>query len=345
MAPVKSVCLKSYIKKTEKVRADQFEVKESDEVFEVKDGQVLVKMLYLSVDPVLRFKLISEPSFMSPWPIGEPCIGVGVGVVLQSKFPGISEQDIVESIDLPYKTQFVIDGGVLNKYEQDTIKSKPSLALGCCGLTGLTAYFGIRERCHIEPGKNQTVVVSGAAGGVGSVAGQIAKIKGAARVIGICGSEVKCKFLTEELGFTAAINYKTDDIPAVLKSLCPNGIDCYFDNVGGEISDHVARHMSKDSFIALCGQIATYDKDTPFMAPVKDEIAAILKEKNCHREFFAVSNYKGQYKEAVAELAKWYEEGKLKAKETVLDGIENVGNAFLSVLTGGNIGKQLVKVA
>ena len=123
---------------------------------------------------------------------------------------------------------------------------------------------------------------------------KIAKIKGASNVIGICGSEAKCKFLTEELGFHGAINYKTDDIPTVLKKLCPNGVDCYFDNVGGDISDHIARQMSKNSFIAVCGQVSTYDKDVPFLAPPKQEIAEILKERNVHREFFAVSNYKGK---------------------------------------------------
>ncbi|XP_065056648.1 prostaglandin reductase 2-like [Rhopilema esculentum] len=342
MAPGKFVSLNRILKQTDAPKSEDFTVSDFDENQELEDGEVLVKTLYLSVDPYMKFRMMGEPAFLSPWKVGEACIGGGAGIVLASKFPGLSEQDLVESFDFQWKTTFKIDGKLLNKIENDVIKSNLSQSLGLLGLTGLSSLIGLKLLGHIEPGKRQTAVISGAAGACGSAAGQLARIMGATNVVGICGSEAKCKYLTEDLGFNATVNYKTENVAASLKKACPGGVDTYFDNVGGDISNDVIRLMNQDSHVVVCGQISTYNKKS---AGLPKEIEEILISRNVARGNFVVLNYKAEWKEGLDALASWYKEGKIKSRETVTEGIENIGKAFVSMMAGGNIGKQVVKVA
>ena len=174
----------------------------------------------------------------------------------------------------------------------------------------------------------------------------MARIEGCSRIVGICGSDEKCLFLTSELAFDAAVNYKKaqENIGEELKSLCPKGIDVYFDNVGGYISDSVIRLMNKNSHIVLCGQISVYNKDVPYPPPLTSEIESILKYKNITRDRFLVLNYREKFLQGLVQIGSWIQEGKLKYRETITDGIENMGNAFVSVMSGGNIGKQIVRI-
>ncbi|XP_059808164.1 prostaglandin reductase 2 isoform X4 [Hypanus sabinus] len=220
-----------------------------------------------------------------------------------------------------------------------------SYFLGVAGLSGLTALLGVREKGHVKPGANQTMVVSGAAGACGMLAGQIARLEGCSRVVGICGTDEKCQVLVHKMGFDAAINYKKDDITEKLLEYCPSGVDIYFDNVGGHISDVVISQMNKDSHVILCGQITQYNKDVPYPPPLPSHTEAILKERNITRERFLVINYSDKYATSLVQLTQWLKEGKLKVCETVVKGLENIGAAFESMMKGGNIGKQLVLVS
>ncbi|XP_072120237.1 prostaglandin reductase 2 isoform X4 [Mobula birostris] len=220
-----------------------------------------------------------------------------------------------------------------------------SYFLGVAGLPGLTALLGVREKGHVKPGANQTMVVSGAAGACGMLAGQIARLEGCSRVVGICGTDEKVQVLIRRMGFDAAINYKNDDITEKLSEYCPSGVDVYFDNVGGHISDVVISQMNKDSHVILCGQISQYNKAVPYPPPLPSHTEAILKERNITRERFLVTNYSDNFATSLVQLTRWLKEGKLKVCETVVKGLENIGAAFESMMKGGNIGKQLVLVA
>uniref|UniRef100_A0A3Q2GTD1 15-oxoprostaglandin 13-reductase n=1 Tax=Equus caballus TaxID=9796 RepID=A0A3Q2GTD1_HORSE len=213
------------------------------------------------------------------------------------------------------------------------------------GMPGLTSLIGIQEKGHITAGSNQTMVVSGAAGACGSLAGQIGHIMGCSRVVGICGTHEKCLFLTSELGFDAAINYKKENVAEQLRELCPAGVDVYFDNVGGDISDTVISQMNQSSHIILCGQISQYNKDVPYPPPLPPAVEAIRKERNITRERFLVLNYKDKFESGILQLSQWFKEGKLKIKETMINGLENMGAAFQSMMTGGNTGKQIVCIS
>jgi NADPH-dependent curcumin reductase CurA len=208
-------------------------------------------------------------------------------------------------------------------------------------MPGLTAYFGLLEIGKPQPG--ETVVVSGAAGAVGSIAGQIAKIKGC-RAVGIAGADDKVAYLTGELGFDAAFNYKAvDDYYAKLKELCPNGIDVYFDNVGGAITDAVFRLINTKARISICGQISQYNLDKPELAPRL--ILTSLLVKQARAEGFLVFQFADKYPEALGQMAQWLDQGKLKYAEDIEHGIENTPRAFMAMLMGRNTGKQLVKIA
>ncbi|XP_062252729.1 prostaglandin reductase 2 isoform X2 [Platichthys flesus] len=220
-----------------------------------------------------------------------------------------------------------------------------SYLLGAVGLTGLTALLGVREKGHVTKGANQTMVVSGAAGACGSIAGQIGRLDGCVRVVGICGSEEKCRALVDDLGFSAAINYRQEDVPARLKECCPDGVDVYFDNVGGPISDTVISQMNSGSHVILCGQISQYNKDVPYPPPLSKETRETLQSKSITRERFMVLDYMSKAEAALCELSQCIKSGQIKVLETVVDGIENMGDAFCSMMKGGNIGKQIIKIS
>lgn len=323
---------------------------EKREVPPCNEGEILVKTLYLSVDPYMRCRMNEETgsSYLTPWPLGDPPTGGGVGKVIQSKSQNFKEGDIVESIMWPWQELVVFSGENprLVKEESPYLCSKPSLLLGIVGITGLTSYIGIREKAHINSGSNQAMVISGAAGACGMAAGQIAKLDGCGMVIGICGTDEKCNYLTEELNFDFAINYKTTkNIAKQIQTLCPAGIDVYFDNVGGEISNEVIRCMNQNSHIVLCGQISLYNKDVPYPPLLPADIQTILSSKNITRDRFLVLNYMEKFPDAKKQLEAWVREGKVKNRETVVEGLENTGRAFVAMMSGGNIGKQVVRVA
>jgi NADPH-dependent curcumin reductase CurA len=215
----------------------------------------------------------------------------------------------------------------------------PSTALGVLGMPGMTAYFGFLDICRPQPG--ETVVVSGAAGAVGSLVGQIAKIKGC-RAVGIAGGDDKVAWLTRELGLDAAFNYKTtQDYFAKLKELCPNGIDCYFDNVGGAITDAVLPLLNVRARISICGQISQYNaaKPEPGIRPY-----VFLLTKQARAEGFIISQFMDRFPEGIAQMAQWLREGKLKIRETVIEGFENMPRALIGVLSGDNTGKMIVAI-
>ncbi|XP_019647968.1 PREDICTED: prostaglandin reductase 2-like isoform X2 [Branchiostoma belcheri] len=313
----------------------------------VQDGKVLAKTLFLSVDPYMRCRMNEDTGshYLSPWQLDHACEGGGVGVVIDSKHKDFHPGDYVETWVWPWQEYSQVSPEGLRKLDPTLFGSRLSLALGALGMPGATALVGIRERGHVTPGANQTFVVSGAAGACGSLAGQIARLEGAANIVGICGSEEKCRLLMEELGFDHAVNYRTDNVADRLKEACPRGVDSYFDNVGGEISETVIKQMNEGSHVILCGQISVYNKDVPYPPPLPQEVTDILKERNITRERFLIMNYLDKFEESGIQLAKWIQEGKLKVKETVVEGIEKTGEAFVSMMKGGNVGKMIVHVA
>ncbi len=300
------------------------------------NDQLLLRTLYLSVDPYMRGRITGIRSYADPVGIGQVMVGGTVGKVVQSKSPRFQVGDIVEGY-WGWQEFAVSDGQGLRKLDPSV--APVSTALGLLGMPGMTAYFGLLEICKPQPG--ETVVISGAAGAVGSLVGQIAKIKGC-RAVGIAGSEEKVAWLVNELGFDAALNYKTtQDYLAKLKELCPNGIDCYFDNVGGKITEAVFLRLNAKARIAICGQISQYNLAKPEAGPPLIHLLV----KQAKAEGFLVFQYLNRYPEGIAQMAQWLKEGKLKYREEIIEGFENTPKAFIGLFHGDNTGKMLVKVA
>ena len=304
---------------------------------EPDDGQILVRALYLSVDPYMRGRMNARKSYAAPVEIGDVMTGEIVGEVVQSRHPDFKVGDTVAG-RLGWQEYAVGDARDFRKV--DTAGEPLSTALGVLGMPGLTAYFGLLEIG--KPKDGETVVVSGAAGAVGSTVGQIAKIKGC-RAVGIAGSDEKVQYVTRELGFDAAFNYKTvDNYVEELQRLCPGGIDVYFDNVGGAITDAVFQCLNPRARVAVCGQISQYNLEKPEQGP---RLLWKLIEKQARVEGFLVFQFADRYKPALKELVGWVAEGKIKYREQIVEGIESAPEAFLSMLRGQNIGKQLIRFA
>ena len=302
------------------------------------EGQMLVRTIYISVDPYMRGRMNDVKSYAAPVPIGGLMGGGAVARVIQSNISAFNEGDIVEGM-FGWQEYAVSDGRGVRKIDPSV--APISTALGVLGMPGLTAYFGLLEICDPQP--EETVVVSGAAGAVGSLVGQIAKIKGC-RVVGIAGGDDKIAYLTEEIGFDAAFNYKTvSDYYQQLKELCPKGIDVYFDNVGGEISDAVFSLINTRARVSICGQISQYNLEKPEMGPRLILMSLLVKQARA--EGFLVFQYAEKYPQGIKQMAQWLREGKLKYKEDIEVGIENTPRAFMHMLKGRNTGKQLVKVS
>ncbi len=301
------------------------------------EGQFLVRSIYLSVDPYMRGRMNDRKSYADPVKIGDVMIGGVVGRVESSKHAKFNEGDTVTGM-FGWQEYAVSDGAGVRIVR--TGKAPISTVLGVLGMPGLTAYCGLMEICRPQAG--ETVVVSGAAGAVGSAVGQIAKVKGC-RVVGIAGSDAKVAHLVDELGFDAAFNYKsTDDYYGRLKELCPDGIDAYFDNVGGPITDAVFAHINTQARIAICGQISQYNAKELEQGP---RLLWKLIEKQARVEGFLVFQFTGQFRTAMQQLNEWVETGQLKYRERITVGLENAPRAFLEMMQGENIGKQLVKVS
>lgn len=300
------------------------------------DGQVLVKSAYLSVDPYMRGRITGVRTYADPVLVGDIMQGGTVGQVVESKASGLAAGDFVTGF-WGWQEFATADAKTLQKLDP---KIAPvSTSLGVLGMPGMTAYFGFLEIC--KPKAGETVVVSGGAGAVGSLVGQIAKIKGC-HVVGIAGADDKVEWMTKELGFDAGFNYKTtSDYGAKLKELCPNGIDCYFDNVGGAITDAVFPLMNVYGRISICGQISQYNLDKPEPGP---RLLSMVLVKQLMVEGFIVFRWQNRYAEGIAQMATWLREGKLKHREEVIDGFENTVKAFIGMLKGDNTGKMLVKV-
>ncbi|XP_058017958.1 prostaglandin reductase 2 [Ahaetulla prasina] len=327
--------------------AENFRMEEATVSEKIDEGQVKVRTLYLSVDPYMRCRMNEDAGsdYLQAWKLSEVTDGGGIGCVEESKDVRFAPGDFVTSFTWPWQTKAILDGKQLNKIDPQLVDGHLSYFLGAAGLTGLTSLLGIREKGHVSPGSNQTLVVSGAAGACGSLAGPIGLLEGCSKVVGICGTDEKCKVLVSEMGFDAAINYKKENVAQQLHKFCPDGVDIYFDNVGGEISDTVIRQMNSNSHIILCGQISQYNKDMPYPPPLPPEVEEIRKSRNITRERFLVLNYMEKFSASTLQLCQWIKEGKLKVKETVVEGLENIGAAFVSMMSGGNIGKQIVLVS
>ncbi|XP_072485268.1 prostaglandin reductase 2 isoform X2 [Notamacropus eugenii] len=257
--------------------AENFRMEEATLADTLKEGQVKVRTLYLSVDPYMRCRMNEDTGvdYVKPWQLSEVIDGGGVGVIEESQHANLTKGDFVTSFSWPWQTKAILEGNTLEKVDPQLVDGHLSYFLGAVGMPGLTSLMGIREKGHITVGSNQTMVVSGAAGACGSVAGQ----------------------------------------------------------------------MNQNSHVILCGQISQYNKDVPYPPPLLPEVESILKTRNITRERFLVLNYKDKFDSGILQLSQWFKEGKLKIRETVINGLENMGVAFQSMMTGGNIGKQIVHVS
>ena len=275
-------------------------------------------------------------TYVDPFQLNEVLIGGVVGEVVESKNNDFKTGEIVEG-RLGWSDFSVSNGS--NSRKIDPTLAPISTSLGVVGMPGLTAYFGLLDIGKAKEG--ETVVISGAAGAVGMVAGQIAKIKGC-RVIGIAGSEEKVNYLSNQLGFDQTINYKTENVLDALKAACPSGVDIYFDNVGGEISDAVIKLINYKARIIVCGQISQYNNEQIETGP---RIQGQLIQRSALMQGFIVSDYADRFGEGYRQLGKWVKEGRLQYRENVVDGLENAPDAFIGLFRGDNIGKQLVRVS
>ena len=318
-------------------RATDFKLVEAP-MPEPKEGEFLVKSLYLSVDPYMRGRMNDAKSYAQPVQIGEVMVGGVVAKVIESQHPDFAVGDIVE-YRFGWQEYAVSDGREVRKIDPDL--APISTAVGVLGMPGMTAYFGLLDICDPKPG--ETLVVSGAAGAVGSLVGQIGKIKGC-RVVGVAGADDKVDTLVNELGFDAAFNYKTTtDYVAKFRELCPQGVDCYFDNVGGAITDAVFLNLNTFARVSICGQISQYNLEKPEMGP--RFLLSILLVRQARAEGFIVSRFADRFEAGMKQMAAWLKEGKIKYEETVAHGLENAPQAFFDMLNGKNRGKQLVKIA
>jgi NADPH-dependent curcumin reductase CurA len=301
---------------------------------ELKEGELLLRALYLSVDPYMRGRLSQARSYAPPVEIGQVMVGGVVARVVESKNAGYAAGEIVVAY-LGWQEYAVSDGKGLRKVDPAI---PVTAALGILGITGLTAYFGLLDICDPKPG--ETVVVSGAAGAVGSIVGQIAKLKGC-RTVGIAGGDDKVEWIKRECGFDAAFNYKTTpDYGAALNELCPKGIDVYFDNVGGPITDAMLPRINTGARISICGQISQYNNAKQEMGP---RLLSMLVVARAKMQGFLVSDYASRFGPALEELKGWYQSGQIRNREDIVEGFENLPQAFIGLLKGENIGKRLVK--
>lgn len=299
------------------------------------DNEVLVKTLYLSLDPAMRGWMNEGKSYIAPVQLGDVMRAGGVGKVIESRHPKFNVGDFVSGM-LGVQEYATLDGKGLSKVDP-TMAPLP-VYLGALGMTGMTAYFGLLDIGKPQPG--QTVVVSGAAGAVGTVVGQIAKIKGC-RVVGIAGGKQKCDYLLQ-LGFDAAIDYKSEDVRKSLRQHCPQGVDVFFDNVGGDILDIVLTQLARKARIIICGAISQYNSTTGVKGP-SNYLSLLVNRASMTG--MVVFDYADRYGEAGREMAGWYKSGQLKTREDVVEGLETFPERLLMLFSGENFGKLVLKVA
>jgi hypothetical protein len=303
---------------------------------EPRHGEVLVKVAYLSLDPYQRGRMRDAASYAAAVGLGEVMTGGAVGEVVVSQAPGFKAGDTVEG-SLGWQEYAAAPAAALRKV--DPSLAPISTANGVLGMPGMTAYFGLLDVGQPKPG--ETIVVSAASGAVGQVVGQIGKIMGC-RVVGIAGGPKKCAFVKDELGFDSCLDYKAEkDLDAALKAACPGGIDVYFDNVGGEISDAVFRNLNFFSRVALCGSISQYNASAPTMGP---RLFGTFVGKRVTMRGFIVSDFVNRWPPALRQMGAWVKAGKVKYREDVVQGIDKAPRTFIGMLRGENFGKTLVKM-
>jgi hypothetical protein len=299
-----------------------------------KDGEVLSRTIYLSLDPYMRGRISGAKSYAASVEPGQVIVGGTVGEVLESRHPGLAKGDVVLGYD-GWQSHAVSKGGGLRKL--DPKQAPVSTALGVLGMPGMTAYVGLLDIGQPKPG--ETVVVSAASGAVGSAVGQIAKIKGG-RAVGVAGSQDKCNYVVRELGFDACVNYKKGDLLASLKQACPNGIDVYFENVGGDVLRAVMQLLNQNARIPLCGMISEYNATESTPGP---NLRPLLFNRALIKGFI-VSDHMTRMGDFVKDCGGWLRDGRLKYREDVVVGLEKAPEAFIGLLQGQNFGKLLVRV-
>jgi hypothetical protein len=305
-------------------------------VGEPADGEILVKLLYISLDPAMRGWMNEGKSYIPPVGIDEVMRAGGAGRVIASRNPGFTIGDHVTGMFGVQEYAISSGKGVI---KVDTRLAPLPVYLGTLGMPGMTAYFGLLDVG--KPREGDTVVVSGAAGAVGTAVGQIAKIKGC-RVVGIAGGPEKCRFVTEELGFDAAIDYKGEDVKASLRRECPKGIDVYFDNVGGDILDEALAQLARNARVVICGAISQYNSTTPVKGP-SNYLSLLINRASMTG--MIVFDHADRYPEAAREMAGWLTAGKLKTREQIVKGLDSFPDALLKLFKGENIGKLVLAVA
>ncbi|MDI1237460.1 MAG: NADP-dependent oxidoreductase [Polaromonas sp.] len=312
----------------------------TEPVAEPGPGGVLVKTLYLSLDPAMRGWMNEGKSYIPPVEIGAVMRAGGVGKVIASNNPAFAVGDHVNA-GLDVQEYCLIPEAQIKRSGMFKIDPRMGLTswLNVLGMPGMTGYFGLMDVG--QPKAGETVVVSGAAGAVGQTVGQIAKLKGC-RVVGIAGGKAKCDWVVQELGFDACIDYKAGDVKAGLKEYCPKGVDIYFDNVGGDILDAVLTRITRGARIIICGAISQYNNTTPVKGPAN---YLSLLVNRARMEGIVVFDYAERYPLAIAEMAGYLKDGKMKSKEDVVDGIENFPETLLKLFNGENFGKLVLRVA
>jgi NADPH-dependent curcumin reductase CurA len=304
------------------------------------DGEILVRTIWLSLDPYMRGRMNDVKSYTAPVALGQPMVGGTVGEVVESRAPGFERGDFVLSYGGWQSYHVAKAGGIPGPFGPMKLDPKAapiSTALGVLGMPGMTAYVGLYDLG--QPKAGETVVVSAAAGAVGSAVGQLARIRGC-RAVGIAGSKDKCEYVERELGFDACVSHKTADLAAALREACPRGIDVYFDNVGGDVLKAVLTLVNPFARIPLCGIISQYNAT---QMPPGPNMASVLVNRLTIRGFI-VSDHVDRLPAFLADCGRWVREGKLKYREDVVQGLERAPEAFIGLLRGRNLGKMLVQV-
>ncbi len=301
-----------------------------------RDGEILVRVLCISLDPAMRGWMNEGKSYIAPVAVGDVMRAGAVGKVVESKHPKFAAGDYVVG-GLGVQEFAALDGAQLTKVD-------PRLAplpkfLNTLGLPGMTAYFGLLDVG--EPKEGDTVVISAASGAVGATVGQIAKIKGC-RAVGLAGGAAKCRYVKDELGFDAAIDYKTEDVRKSLRTHCPHGVNVYFDNVGGDILDIVLAQLARHARVVICGAISQYNNTTAIKGP--SNYLSLLVNR-ARMEGMVVFDYASRYPQAIGDIAGWIAAGKLKSREDIVEGLENFPETLLKLFNGENFGKLVLKVA
>jgi len=300
-------------------------------------GEALVRIQYLSIDPTIRTWMDDAPGYLPPIGIGDVVRGAGIGQVIESNSNTYAVDDLVFGM-LGWQ-DFAVVGEGEGAAQVLPTGVEPTLALNLFGVNGMTAYFGLLDVGAMAAG--DTVVVSGAAGATGSAVGQIAKLSGAAKVVGLAGTDEKCRWIVEDLGFDEAINYKTEPVGQRLHAACPKGIDLYFDNVGGEILNTCLAQIALRGRVVLCGAISTYNQEGHVNGP--GNYRALIARRG-RMEGFIILDYVDRFPEARAAIFAWLTEGKLHQAEHIVDGLESAPDALNLLFTGGNTGKVIVKL-